>query len=144
MVDNYYANVIAENMFAQVDTEGKQYLLMNEIIDHRADDSALRGTDGFVTIRNGNRVPKKTTRGWELLVMWRDGSSQWIKLKDIKDSYPVQVAEYTDANKIATEPAFNWWVQDILRKRNRIVSKVKTKYPISFEFGCQRLWKRHY
>ena len=72
---------------------------------------------------------RKTTRGWETArtVAWT-GSSQWIKLKDIKDSYPVQVAEYAVTNRIAAEPAFNWWVQDILRKRNRIVSKVKTKY----------------
>jgi hypothetical protein len=96
-VDNYYANVIAENMFAQVDAEDKQYMLMHEITDHRADDSALRVTDGFVISRNGNRVLTKTTCGWELLVLWRDGSSQWIKLKDIKDSYPVQVAEYAVA-----------------------------------------------
>jgi hypothetical protein len=36
--NNYYTKVIAENMFAQVDAEGtKQYLLMEEIIDHRCD-----------------------------------------------------------------------------------------------------------
>jgi hypothetical protein len=35
-------------------------MLMDEITDHRADDSALRVTDGFVISRNGNRVPKKT------------------------------------------------------------------------------------
>jgi hypothetical protein len=33
--ENYFANVIAENMFSQVDNEGRQYLLMEEITDHR-------------------------------------------------------------------------------------------------------------
>ena len=33
--ENYFANVVAENMFAQVDSEGWQYLLMSEITDHR-------------------------------------------------------------------------------------------------------------
>jgi hypothetical protein len=29
------ANIIAENLFAQVDTEGRQYHVLSEIIDHR-------------------------------------------------------------------------------------------------------------
>jgi hypothetical protein len=136
--ENYFANVIAENMFAQVDGEGRQYLLMSEITDHRHDESAVSPDDGFVTSSNGNRVPKKTTRGWELMVVWKDGSSEWIKLKDIKDSYPVQVAEYAVANKIAHEPAFNWWVHDVVRKRNRIISKVKSKYwKTTHKFGIR-------
>jgi hypothetical protein len=71
-VNNYYANVIAENMFAKVHAEGKQYMLMDEMIDHRANDLVLQVTDGFVISQNGNRVPKKTTHGWDLLVLWRE------------------------------------------------------------------------
>ena len=59
---------------------------------------------------------------------WRDGSSDWVKLKDLNDSYPVQIAEYASSNKIADQPAFNWWVHSVLRKRNRIVAKVKSRY----------------
>jgi hypothetical protein len=33
--DEYTSNVIAENMYAQCDIEGKQYNLMEGIIDHR-------------------------------------------------------------------------------------------------------------
>jgi Reverse transcriptase (RNA-dependent DNA polymerase) len=136
--ENYFANVIAENMFAQVDGEGRQYLLMEEITDHRRNELAVKADDGFVITRNGNKVPKKTTTGWELMVTWKDGSSDWIKLKDIKDSYPVQVAEYAVTNRIAHEPAFNWWVHDVLRKRNRIISKVKSKYwKTTHKFGVR-------
>jgi hypothetical protein len=35
------ANVIAENMFAQCDSEGNQYLLLAGIVDHRKDNSAV-------------------------------------------------------------------------------------------------------
>ena len=108
--ENYFANVIAENMFAQVDGEGRQYLLMQEITDHRRNELAVKVDNGFVLTRNGNRVPKKTTAGWELMVTWKDWSSDWIKLKDIKDSYPVQVAEYAVTNTIAHEPALSWAV----------------------------------
>ena len=52
----------------------------------------------------------------------------WEKLKDLKESYPVQLAEYAVANKINEEPAFKWWVPHTIRKRNRILAKVKSRY----------------
>ena len=51
-----------------------------------------------------------------------------MSLKDIKDSYPVQLAEYAVANGIGDEPAFAWWVPFTLKKRNKIINKVKSKY----------------
>jgi len=135
--ENYFANVIAECMYAQVDSEGNQYQLLSEITDHRSGNSAIPVADGYVTSRNGNRVPKSTTRGWSLLVSWKDGSSDWLPLKDLKDAYPVQVAEYAVANKIANEPAFNWWVHAVLRKRNRIVAKVKRYWRTTHKFGIR-------
>ena len=35
---------------------------------------------------------------------------------------------YAVANRIQEEPAFAWWVKSVLRRRNRIISKVKKKY----------------
>jgi hypothetical protein len=46
----------------------------------------------------------------------------------MKNSYPVQVANYALANDIADEPAFAWWVAHTIKKRERILSKIKTKY----------------
>jgi hypothetical protein len=69
-----------------------------------------------------------TTKGWKLLVEWKDGLTDWLPLKDLKESYPVQVAEYAVANKIAEQPAFDWWVPYVLRKRERIIQKVKSQY----------------
>ena len=136
--ENYFANVIAENMFAQVDSEGRQYQLLDEIVDHKSDGTAIKCENGFTISRNGNRVPKPTTRGSSLLVSWKDGTSDWIKLKDLKDSYPIQIAEYAIANQISNEPAFNWWVHSVLRKRNRIVSKVKSRYwKTTHKFGIR-------
>ncbi len=39
------------------------------------------------------------TRGGKLLVAWLDGSTDWIPLKDLKESNPVEVAEYAVAKK---------------------------------------------
>jgi hypothetical protein len=69
-----------------------------------------------------------TTKGWKLLVGWKDGTTDWLPLKDLKESYPVQVAEYTVVNKIAEQQAFAWWVPYVLRKRERIIQKVNTWY----------------
>ena len=50
-----------------------------------------------------------------------------MPLKDLKDTNPIELAEYAVANKIAEEPAFSWWVSFCLNKRNRIINKVKSK-----------------
>ena len=122
------ANVITENLLAQVDEEGHQQLLLDNIIDHRHDDTAIRKEDGYFVTQSGTRRKKRTTRGREICAQWKDGSQTWIALKDLKESYPVQLAEYAIRNKIHGEPAFNWWVPHTLKKRDQIISKVKSKY----------------
>ena len=34
-VDRYHANIIAENLFSQVDSEGRRFRVLEEIVDHR-------------------------------------------------------------------------------------------------------------
>ena len=67
-------------------------------------------------------------KGCELLVHWHDSETCWVPLKELKASNPVELTEYAVANRIDDEPAFNWWVSHTLRKRNRIISKVKSCY----------------
>ena len=62
---------------------------------------------------------------------WADGTTSWEKLRDFKESYPVETAEYAKSREIDDEPAFNWWVKSVLQKRDRIISKVakrQTRY----------------
>lgn len=120
-VASYTANMIAENIYANVDQDGRSYSILDEIIDHKKKRSAVSRED--VTARN-----RITTKGWFLLVRWKDGSTSWIPLKDLKDSNPVQVAEYAVVNKLVDEPAFKWWVNKVLRRRDVIISKVKSRY----------------
>ncbi len=61
------------------------------------------------------------------MVEWKDGSSSWIPLADLKDAYPVQLADYAVANNVTTEPAFCWWVPFVLKKRDRILMKGQDK-----------------
>ena len=122
------ANTIAENMFAQVDDEGNRHVLFDSIVDHRTDGSQITQDDAFITFSNGGRRSRETTKGWKILVQWKDGSTSWEKLKDVKQSYPTQLAEYSVEKRISKEPAFGWWVPYVLKKKNRIISKIKSKY----------------
>ena len=49
-------------------------------------------------------------------------------MKLVKDSNPIEMAEYAMANRLQDNPAFSWWVRLVLRHRNQIISKVKSKY----------------
>ena len=104
-VDTYTANIIAEHIYSQVDDDGYNYFVFDEIIDHRSDETALFGDDAKYD-KGGQKVFKRTTKGWELCVRWKDGSSSWVKLKDIKDSNPIETAEYARAVGIEKQPAF--------------------------------------
>lgn len=84
----YAANVIAENLYSQVDTEGRHYVLLDSIIDHARNDQATLKDDEFVT-KNGKRHRRITTKGWKLCVQWKDGSTSWEPLRTLKESYPV-------------------------------------------------------
>jgi hypothetical protein len=138
-IKRYTANVIAENLYSQCDSEGRSFRVLDAIIDHRQDNSAIPISDGFTISRNGNRAPKKTTCGWQLLCQWKDGSSDWVPLVELKDSNPVDLAEYAVlANKVQEEPAFKWWVSHVLRKRNSIIAKIKSRYwSMTHKFGIR-------
>ena len=105
-VKQYAATVIAENMWAQVDHEGHQYLLLDHITDHRSDDTAIKKDDQYIVTKRGKRHLRQTTKGWSLCVLWKNGSQQWISLKDLKESNPVEIAEYAKAKGIDDEIAF--------------------------------------
>jgi hypothetical protein len=47
----------------------------------------------------------------------------WIKLKEIKETNPVEVANYAINSQIDDEPAFDWWVKDILKKQKRLIKR---------------------
>eukprot|EP00804_Cyclotella_cryptica_P001676 CCRYP_009051-RA/>CCRYP_009051-RA protein AED:0.08 eAED:0.08 QI:0/0/0/1/0.5/0.6/5/0/841 len=119
------ANVIAEAVYAQCDADGNQYVLLDAIVDYRKDPSVAVARNDQVSVIDDKKIVKRSTR--ELCCEWKDGSTSWQKLSDLKESHPLQVAEFAFAAHIADEPAFNWWVSWVLKKRDRIVSLVKRR-----------------
>jgi hypothetical protein len=140
--DEYTANVIAENMHAQCDIEGRQYNLMESIIDHRTDGHAVAPAEMY--IKNGsNKKVRKTTKGWHLCVECKDGTTSWERLADLKESNPVGVAEYADTKSLLNTPAFVWWAPHVLQKRTRIIAAVTKRYhkrPHKFGIEVPKSW----
>ena len=58
----YSANVIAENMIAQCDPDGNQHLLLESIIDHKSDATAVKVKDRYITV-DKRQHHRKTTKG---------------------------------------------------------------------------------
>ena len=67
-VQEYSANVIAENMLTRVDLEGFSTTLIEWIIDCHKDESvAVTKTDKYVYTKSGQQQLRKMTAGWDML-----------------------------------------------------------------------------
>ena len=93
-------------------------------MDWRKDDDALSLKDQ-VFDDDGKRNVRRSTAGWEICVKWKDGSTSWEKLSDLKECYPAELAQYAVKCEIDHEPAFNWWVRPVLKRRAKIVASVR-------------------
>ena len=49
------------------------------------------------------------------------------KLSDLKKSHPIETAAYAVAQGLDSEPAFNWWVPHVIKKRAHIIYLVKKR-----------------
>ena len=79
-------------------------------------------------------------KGWQIQVEWKDGTSECLPLKQVKDHNPIELAEYAVAHKIQDEPTFAWWVHDTLQRWAQIISKLKPKYwRTTHKFGIRLL-----
>ena len=127
-VKQYAANIITtENMYAQVDANGQTHTLLESIIDFEKDGHALTKDNMYISTKAGVRRVRQTTIGWKLLVRWKDGSEQWVPLKLLKESNPVDVPEFAAARDIHHEPVFCWWVPWTLKKRDRGIAAVNSR-----------------
>jgi hypothetical protein len=120
------ANVIAESMFASCDADCNEYILFDSFVNHKSNRKAVT-KDSQQIVHNGRNSLRRSTAGWHFCVQWKDGSTSWQSLKDLKEAYPVAVAKYAVAQGIDNNPAFNWWAHAVLRKREHIIALVKKR-----------------
>jgi hypothetical protein len=126
-IKEYSANVIASNIYEEGDADGFSSSMLYQIIDHKSSGEAVKLEDKYITTRTGTRRLRETTVGWSFLIRWGDESTQWVDLKVLKESNPVQGGEYVISRGIQNEPAFAWWVPYAMQKRDVIVSAVKSR-----------------
>ncbi len=87
-------NLIAEAKYAQCNPDRNQYVLLHSIIDHRRLDAAMRPSDQKVVQPDGRTHLKCSIIGWQVCCQWKDGSTSWENLADLKESHPIETAEY--------------------------------------------------
>ena len=88
-VKEYATNVSAEKMYAQVDANGYPYTMLDSIVDYKKSSAVVERDDMFITTKSGTRRHRETTTDWDLLILWKDGTEQWIPLKLMKEYNPI-------------------------------------------------------
>jgi hypothetical protein len=69
-----------------------QSIQFNEcIVDHNTDGHEVDHVDIYIK-HGSNKQVRKTTKDWHLCVEWKDGTTSWEQLAELKESNPVEVA----------------------------------------------------
>ena len=109
-VQHLAANRIALSMYKHVNSEGFTTKILDQVQRHRKTDKAIEKSDGYTKDAKGRISRKITTKGYDFLTKFIDGSKSWIPLADLKEYNPLDIAEYVISNKFEKEPVFAWWV----------------------------------
>ena len=96
-------NIIAEPMYVQCDADGNEYLLLDVIVDHHKNNRTISLTEQQTSIW-GRPVNHKTSAGLQMCYQWKDSSTSWEKLSELKEFHPVQTAEFAVAHGIDHVP----------------------------------------
>ena len=75
-------------------------MLLDEILDVKEDKDAVPKERGLRANQHGMPTRARTLKGWHVLARWKGGMTEWVELKDMKDSYPVEMAEFAVASQI--------------------------------------------
>ncbi len=134
----YSANTVAEAIYDSIDDDGIETLIFDEIIGHESDETAISIEEAALMkemernnepIHGSNNLhPLYTMKGWHICISWKDGSTTWHAVADIKNSNPVQLAEYAMRNNLQNQPAFSWWIKPTLKKKQSFIHAIKARY----------------
>ena len=110
-------------MITQLDSDGFTLNIVEGIVGYWKDTvTFVTKDDMYIATKRGQKKIWMTIVRWQLLVHWREQYESWIRLKDLKESNPIEVAEFSKAQGIVDEPAFACWVPYTMRKRGVILS----------------------
>jgi hypothetical protein len=72
--EEYTANVITKNMYAQCDEEGNQLLMLQDIVRHKMNWNAVECADMYIKVGINKQI-RKTMKVWNFCVKWKDGTT---------------------------------------------------------------------
>ncbi len=125
-VQEYNANKIIEAIYDNVDKNGVDELFFEAIVGHERTPEADQATGLY------------TTKGWRICVAWKDGTSSWHTLAEIKNSYPLQLAEYAIQHQLDKEAAFIWWIKPTVKHKKNFIKAAKRRFTKrSHKFGIK-------
>ena len=102
-------------------------MMFDEIVSHKSDDTAIDEKGAYI-ILNGKKHERKVTKGWSFIcVQWKDRSTSWEPISDMKHSYPLQTTEYAVMNNLDKRLAFRWWVDYTIKKRDCLIKSASNK-----------------
>jgi hypothetical protein len=81
-------NIIAESMYASWDADGNEYILFDSYVDYKSNRKAVTKVNQRFVHNGCNSLHRSTVR-WNLCVQWKDGSTSWQSLKELKETYPI-------------------------------------------------------
>ena len=84
------ANIIANSMYAQCFVDRNKYPLLEVLMEHRKNDLYLSVEHQKVVVK-GRETLTKSTAGWDVCCKWKDGSTSWKKLSNLKESHPIEL-----------------------------------------------------
>ncbi len=87
------ANMIAESLYLQYDPDGNQYVLLEEIVGHQRLPTAIKLYDQKIIRADAKTYLKRSTVHRQLCCQWKDGSTSWENLAELKDSHPIETAK---------------------------------------------------
>ena len=80
----------------------------------------------------------QTTVVWKFHLKWKYSTVTWTALKDLKESNPIEFAEYMTAKGIQDEPSLSWWVLFTICRRYRMIEYVNSRVrKSSHKYGIQ-------
>jgi GH15 family glucan-1,4-alpha-glucosidase len=125
-VQEYNANKIIEAIYDNVDENGVDELFFEAIVGHERTPEANQATGTY------------TTKGRRICVSWKDGTSSWHTLAEIKNSYPLQLAEYAIQHQLDKEAAFIWWIKPTVKHKKTFIKAAKRRFTKrSHKFGIK-------
>ena len=98
--------MIAKNKISQADENGHNTKIAYSIVDCSKDANAVNKADMYLRTKSRQQCILHKTSHWSLFILRKNGEEEWMPLNCLKQSLPLETAEFAVARGIENGPAF--------------------------------------